>query len=67
MEYKDSEVEQLNTELISQKEEQEEPDKYSEELQETKEANHDLKTLHKEAKRIEEMLKKQLEEKEQTI
>ena len=53
MKDKDVEVE-LNTELISQNEEQEETD---EELEETREANHDRKTQLEEAKRIEEILK----------
>ena len=48
--YKDVEVEQLKTELISQKEELEEPTK---DLEETKEVNHVLKTQLEEAKRIE--------------
>ena len=56
MEDKDAEVERLKTELIDQKEEQEEPGKDSEELEETKEANHDLKTRLEEAKRIKEYL-----------
>ena len=64
MKDKDSKVEQLKTELISQKEEPEEP---VEELEETREVNHDLKTQLEEAKRIEEILKIQLEEKEETI
>ena len=63
----DAEVEQLKTELIGQKEEQEDPDKDSEELEETRKASHDLKTQLEEAKKIEEILKNQLEEKEQTI
>ena len=41
MKYKDVEVEQLNPELISQKEELENP---TQELEETREVNHDLKT-----------------------
>ena len=44
MKEKDVEVEQLKTELISQKEEWEEPSEDSEELEETTEVNHDLKT-----------------------
>ena len=64
MKDKDFEVEQLKTKLISQKEEQEEPNEDSKELEETREANHDLKTQLEEAKRIEEILKIQLEEKE---
>ena len=48
--YKDAEVEQLKTKLISQKEEP----KYSvEELEQTREVNHDLKNQLEEAKRIE--------------
>ena len=58
---KDVEVEQLNIELISQKEEPEDP------AEELREVNHDLKTQLEEAKRIEENLKIQLEEKEETI
>ena len=54
---KDAEIEQLNIELISQKEE-------PKELEETREVNHDLKTQLEEAKRIQEILKNQLEEKE---
>ena len=50
MKDKDVEVEQLKTELISQKEESEEP---VEELEGTSEANHDLKTQLEESKRIE--------------
>ena len=67
MKYKDVEVEQLKTELISQKEELKEPGEDSEEPEETREVNHDLKTQLEEAKRIEENLKIQLEEKEETI
>ena len=67
MEDKDVEVEQLKTELTSQKEEQEEHGKDSKELEETRKANHDLKTHLEESKRIEEILKDQLEEKEQAI
>ena len=61
---KDAEVEQLKTELISQKEESEKP---VQEIEETREANHDLKTQLEEAKMIEEILKIKLEEKEETI
>ena len=43
--------------LISQKEEQEDPIEDSEELEETREVNHELKTQLEEAKRIEEILK----------
>ena len=50
MKDKDAEVEQLNTKLISQKEEPEEP---AEELEKTREVNHDMKTQLEEAKRIE--------------
>ena len=50
---KDVEVERLKTELISQKEKQEDPSKDSEELEETREANHDLNTQLEESKRIE--------------
>ena len=64
MKSKDFEVGQLNIELISQKEEPKEP---AEELKETREVNHDMKTQPEEAKRIEEFLKTQLEEKEETI
>ena len=64
---KNAEVEQLKTKLINQKEEQEDHDNDLEELEKTKEANHDLKTRLEEAKRIEEILKNQLEENEQTI
>ena len=39
--YNDAEVEQLKSELISQKEE---PEKTAQELEETREVNHDLKT-----------------------
>ena len=60
---KDGEIEQLKIELISQKEELEEP---AEVLKETRQINHDLKELE-EAKRIEEILKIQLEEKEEII
>ena len=52
---KDAEVEQLKTKLISQKEEPEDP------AEELREVNHDLKTQLEEAKRIEEILKIQLE------
>ena len=41
MKDKDAEVEQLKTELISQKNESEKP---AQELEETREVNHDLKT-----------------------
>ena len=44
------EVEQLKTELISQKEEPQEP---AEELEETREFKHNLKTQLEESKRIE--------------
>ena len=54
MKYKDAEVEQLKTKLISQREEPEDP---AEELEETREANHDLKAQLEEAKKIEENLK----------
>ena len=64
MKEKDAEVEQLNTELIGQKEE---PKDLGEVLKETREVNHDLKTQLEEAKRIEEIMKIQLEEKEETI
>ena len=64
MKDKDAEVEQLKTELISQKEESE---KLAQELEETREVNHDLKTQLEEAKRAEEILKSQLEEKEETV
>ena len=64
---KDVEVEQLKTELTSQKEEQEEPGEDSEELEEMRKTKHNLKTQLEESKRIEEILKNQLEEKEQTI
>ena len=57
MKDKDVESEQLNTKLISQEEEQEEVGEDSEELEETREFNHDLKTQLEEAKRIEELLK----------
>ena len=40
----DAEFEQLKTKLISKKEEQEDPDEESEEIEETREFNHDLKT-----------------------
>ena len=50
MKYKDVEVEQLKTKLISQREEPEEP---AEELEETREVSHDMKTQLEEAKRIE--------------
>ena len=50
--------------MISQKEESKKP---AQELEETREVNHDLKTQLEEAKRIEEILKIQLEEKEETI
>ena len=50
MKDKDDEVEQLKTELISQKEEPENP---TQELEENREFNHDLKTQLEEAKRIE--------------
>ena len=61
MKDKDVEVEQLKTKLISQKEELEKP---AQELEETREVNHDLKTQLEEAKRTEEILKSQLEVKE---
>ena len=61
MKDKDAKFEQLKTKLISQKEEPKEP---TEELEETREVNHDLKTQLEEAKRTEEILKSQLEEKE---
>ena len=64
MKDKDAEVEQLKTELISQKEESEKP---AQELEETREVNHDLKTQLEESKRTEEILKSQLEEKEDTV
>ena len=48
MKDKDAKVEQLKTELISQKEESEKP---AQELEETREVNHDLKTQLEEAKR----------------
>ena len=67
MKYKDVEFEHLKTELINQKEEPEEPSEVSEELEASREVNHDLKTRLEEAKRIEEILKNRLEEKEQTI
>ena len=51
---KDVEIEQLKTELISPKEKPKEP---AEELEETREVNHDMKTELVEAKRIEEILK----------
>ena len=54
---KNVEVEQLKTEFISQKEEQEELGEDSEELEETRKANHDSRTHLEEAKRIEEILK----------
>ena len=50
----------LKNELISQKEE---PEEHAEEFEETREVNHDLKTQLEEAKRIEEILKIQLEAK----
>ena len=50
---KNAEVEQLKTELISQKEELEEHGEDSKELEETRKANLDLKTQLEEAKRIE--------------
>ena len=50
MKDKDAKVEQLNTELISQKEESEKP---AQELEETKNANHNLKTHLEEGQRIE--------------
>ena len=64
MKDKDAKVEQLKTELISQKEESEKP---AQELEETREVNHDLKTQLEEAKGTEEILKRQLEEKEVTV
>ena len=51
MKDKDAKVEQLKTELISQKEESENP---TQELEETREVNHDMKTQLDESKRIEE-------------
>ena len=53
MKDKDAEVEQLNNELISQKEEPKNP---TQELEETREVNHDMNTQLEEAKRIEEIL-----------
>ena len=53
MKDKDAEVEQLKTELISQKEESEKP---AQELEETREVNHDLKTQLEESKRTEKNL-----------
>ena len=50
MKDKDVEVEHLKIELISQKEEPENP---GQELEETREVNHDLKTQLEEAKRTE--------------
>ena len=50
MKDKDVEVEQLETELISQKDELEDP---AEQIEETREASHDLKNRLEEAKRIE--------------
>ena len=64
MKDKDVEIEQLKIELINQKEEPENP---AEEVEETREVNHDLKNRLEESKRIEEILKNQLEENEQTI
>ena len=64
MKDKDAEIKQLKIELINQKVESEKP---AQELEETREVNHDLKTQLEEAKRIEEILKNQLEGKEQTI
>ena len=53
MKHKDAEVKQLNAELISQKEYTE---NLAQELEETREVNHDLKTRLEKAKRIEEIL-----------
>ena len=64
MKDKDVEVEQLKTELVSQKEE---PEEHAKEFEETREVNHDLKTQLGEAKRIQKIMKIQLEEKEETI
>ena len=50
MKDKDAKVEQLKTELINQKKESEKP---AQELEETREIDHDLKTQLEEAKRIE--------------
>ena len=47
------EVQQLNTELISHKEEQQEAGEQSEDIEETRDGNHDLKTQLKEPKRKE--------------
>ena len=65
MKDKNVEVEQLSTELICQL--KEEPENPAQNLEETREVNHDLKTQLEEAKRIEEILKSQLEEKEETV
>ena len=55
MKDKDVAVEKLKTELINQKEEQEEPGEDSEEIKETINTNLDLKTQLEESKRIEEI------------
>ena len=57
LENKEDEVERLKTKLISLIEEQEDSDEYSEKL--------DLQTQLEEAKRIEEVLKDKLDEKEE--
>ena len=60
LEDKVDDIERLNTKLISQ---QEEIRKDSEELEETRKANVDVKIQLEEAKRTEEVLKNQLNEK----
>ena len=50
---KDAEIEQLKTELISQKEELEDPSEDPGEIEETRKTDHDLKTHLEESKRIE--------------
>ena len=50
MKDKDAEIEQLKTELMSQKEE---PKEHAKEFEDTREVNHDMKTQLEEAKRIE--------------
>ena len=66
LEDKDDEIERLKPKLISQAKEQEELGENSGEIEETREANVNLKTQLEEAKRIEEALKKQFDEKDKS-
>ena len=64
LENKEDEVERLNTKLISQRKEQEEYGEDSEELEETRKRDVDMKTQLEESKMIEKFLKNKLDEKE---